>query len=119
MSSPGRRTLDGFVEAVSRAEGIGLTDVDALTTLVVRTDNSVYQITILQPYARGGRRPGWGVLPSKHAGLPERVQRRRQLSETRVDGVGLRLEFHAANQWIITSHVGAIAVEASATQRPC
>ena len=34
-------------------------------------------------------------------------------------GVGLRLEFHAANQWIITSHVGAIAVEASATQRPC
>ena len=49
---PRHRTLDGFVDAVSQADGIGLTDVDALTTLMVQTDNSVYQITILQPYAR-------------------------------------------------------------------
>ncbi len=49
---PRHRTLDGFVEAVSQADGVGLTDVDAFSTLVVRTDNSVYQITILQPYAR-------------------------------------------------------------------
>ena len=33
------------------AGGIGLIDVDAFTTLVVRTDNSVYGITILQPHA--------------------------------------------------------------------
>ncbi len=49
---PRHRTLDGFVEAVSRADGIGLSEVDALATLVVRTDNSVYQITILQAYTR-------------------------------------------------------------------
>ena len=33
------------------ADGIGLIDVDAFTTLVVRTDNSVYRITILRPHA--------------------------------------------------------------------
>ncbi len=48
---PRHRTLDGVVEAVSQADGIGLIDVDAFTTLVVRTDNSVYRITILRPHA--------------------------------------------------------------------
>ena len=36
---PRYRTLDGFIEAVSQADGIGLIDVDAFTTLEVRTDN--------------------------------------------------------------------------------
>ncbi len=49
---PRHRTLDGFTAVVSQADGIGLIDVDAFTTLVVRTDNSVYRITILQPHAR-------------------------------------------------------------------
>ena len=49
---PRRCTLDGFIEAVSQADGIDLTDVDAFTTLVVRTENSIYQVTILKPHAR-------------------------------------------------------------------
>ena len=39
-------TLDGFTNEVSRADGIGLTDVDAFTTLVVQTENSVYRLEI-------------------------------------------------------------------------
>ena len=34
-------------------------------------------------------------------------------------GLGLHMEFHAGGQWIITSHVRAIAVEASPTGAPC
>ena len=34
-------------------------------------------------------------------------------------GLGLHMEFHAGGQWIITSHVRAIAVEPSATAEPC
>ncbi len=49
---PRYRTLDGVVKAVSQTDGIGLIDVDAFTTLVVRTDNSVYRITILTPHLR-------------------------------------------------------------------
>ena len=34
-------------------------------------------------------------------------------------GVGLRLEFHFDDQWIITSHVRSIMVDRSATTQPC
>ena len=33
-------------------------------------------------------------------------------------GVGLRMEFHAEDQWIITSHVRSIAVEHAAQNQP-
>ena len=47
------QTLGSFVEATSATDGVGLTDVDTLTTLVVRTDNSVYQITVLPSLSVG------------------------------------------------------------------
>ena len=62
---PRHRTLDGFVEAVSHADGNGLIDVDAFTTLVVQTDNSVYQITILQPYRREVVVQGGAFFPER------------------------------------------------------
>jgi len=113
---PRQRTLDGFIETVSGAGGIGLIDVGPLTTLVVRTDNSVYRITILQPYARD-------VLVQGGAFFPE--PRRACLSGSNFGGsclrvgwvgVGLHMEFHAEEQWIITSHVQSITIERSATE---
>ena len=115
---PRHRTLDGFIEAVSRADGIGLIDVDAFTTLVVRTDNSVYRITILRPHTRE-------VLVQGGKFFPERT--RACLSGSTFGGsclkmgwvgLGLHLEFHVGDEWIITSHVRAIAVEASPTGAP-
>ena len=113
--APRHRTLDGIVEAVSQSNGIGLIDVDAFTTLVVRTDNSVYRITILRPHARE-------VLVQGGKFFPERT--RACLSGSTFGGsclkigwvgLGLHLEFHAGDRWIITSHVRAITVEASPT----
>jgi len=115
---PRHRTLDGFVEAVSQADGIGLTDMDAFTTLMVQTNNSVYQITILQPRRRE-------VVVQGGAFFPERT--RACLSGSSFGGsclkmgwvgIGLHLEFHVEDQWIITSHVRSIAVEQSATHQP-
>ena len=92
--------------------------MDAFTTLVVQTDNSVYQITVLQPHTRE-------VFVQGGAFFPER--RRACLSGSSFGGsclkmgwVGVRLhmEFHAEDQWIITSHVRSIAVEQSATGAP-
>ena len=117
--APRYRTLDGLVEAVSQTDGIALLDVDAFTTLVVRTDNSVYRITILTPHLRE-------VLVQGGKFFPERT--RACLSGSNFGGsclkigwvgLGLHMEFHAGGQWIITSHVRAIAVEASATGAPC
>ena len=116
---PRHRTLDGFVEAASRADGVGLTDVDTFTTLVVQTDNSVYHITVLQPYKREVFVQGGAFF---------RERRRACLSGSSFGGsclkmgwvgVGLHMEFHAEDQWIITSHVRSIAVAPSATPQPC
>ena len=116
-----RRTLNGFVEAASQADGVGLTDVDTFTTLVVKTDNSVYQITIVQPYKRE-------VVVQGGAFFPERT--RAYLSGSSFGGsclklgwvgVGLHMEFLAADrdQWVLTSHVRSITVAPAATPQPC
>ena len=118
---PRHRTLNGFVEAASQADGVGLTDVDTFTTLVVKTDNSVYQITIVQPYKRE-------VFVQGGAFFPERT--RAYLSGSSFGGsclklgwvgVGLHMEFLAADrdQWVLTSHVRSITVAPSATPHLC
>ena len=118
---PRHRTLDGFVEAASETDGVGLTDVDTFTTLVVQTDNSVYQITVLQPYKRE-------VVVQGGAFFPERT--RAYLSGSSFGGsclklgwvgVGLHMEFLAADrdQWVLTSHVRSITVAPAATSPPC
>ena len=42
-----------------------MSDVDAFTTLVVRTDNSVYRITILTPHAREVLVEGGKLFPER------------------------------------------------------
>ena len=116
---PQHRTLDGIVEAVSQADGIGLTDVEAFTTLVVQTENSVYQVTILKPHARE-------VLVQGGAFFPDR--RRACLSGSSFGGsclkmgwvgLGLHMEFHAEDQWVVASHVPTIAVAPSLQGPAC
>ena len=110
------RTLDGFVEAVSRADGIGLTDVDVFTTLVVQTDNSVYQITILQPHAREVLVKGGAFFPKRTRACLSGSSFGGSCLKLGWVGIGLHMEFHAEDQWVITSHVRAITVERSATE---
>ncbi len=116
---PRHHTLDGFVEAVSQADGVGLTDVDTLTTLVVRTDNSIYQITILQAHTREVMVKGGPFFPERTRACLSGSSRGRGCLRMGWIGIGLHMEFHYADQWMITSHVREIAVEPSATTRPC
>ncbi len=116
---PRHRTLDGFIAAVSQTDGIGLIDVDAFTTLVVRTDNSVYRITILTPHAREVVVQGGTFFPERTRACLNGSSFGGSCLKLGWVGLGLHMEFHAGGQWIITSHVRAIAVERSATGRPC
>ncbi len=115
---PRYRTLDGVV-TVSQTDGIGLIDVDAFTTLVVRTDNSVYRITILTPHAREVLVQGGQFFPERTRACLNGSTFGGSCLKFGWVGLGLHMEFHAGDQWIITSHVRAIAVEASPRQRPC
>ena len=116
---PRRCTLDGFVDEVSRADGIGLIDVDAFTTLVVRTENSVYQVTILKPHAREVLVQGGAFFPVRTKACLNGSSFGGSCLKLGWVGLGLRMEFHTEDQWIITSHVRSIAVEQSPTQQPC
>ena len=100
---PRYRTLDGFTEAVSQADGIGLIDVDAFTTLVVRTDNSVYRITILQPYLREVLVQGGQFFPDSTRACLNGPTFGGSCLKVGWVGLGLHLEFHAGDQWTITS----------------
>ena len=115
---PQHRTLDGIVKAVSRTEGVGLTDVDALTTLVVRTDNSVYQITILQPYTREVLVQGGAFFPERTRACLNGSSFGGSCIKLGWVGMGLHMEFHFDDQWIITSHVRSITVEQVSAHRP-
>ena len=112
-------TLGGFTKAVSQADGIGLIDVDAFATLVVRTDNSVYRITILTPHLREVFVQGGKFFPERTRACLSGSNFGGSCLKIGWVGLGLHMEFHAGDQWIITSHVRAIAVEASPTGAPC
>ncbi len=112
-------TLDGFVEAVSHTKGVGLADVDAFSTLVVRTRNSVYHITILRPYAREVLVQGGEFFTARTRACLDGSSFGGSCLKLGWMGIGSHMEFHADDQWIITSHVRSIAVEQTATQQPC
>ena len=115
---PRRRTLDGFVEAVSQTGGIGLSEVEAFATLVVRTDNSVYRITILRPHAREVFVQGGAFFPERARACLNGSSFGGSCLKLGWVGLGLHLEFHAGDQWIITSHVRAISVEPPVAAAP-
>ncbi len=116
---PRHRTLDGFIEAVSQTDGIGLIEVDAFTTLVVRTDNSVYRITILKPYAREVLVQGGAFFPERTRACLNGSSFGGSCIKLGWVGMGLHMEFHFDDQWIITSHVRSITVEQASAHRPC
>lgn len=106
-----RGTLDGFAEAVSRADGVGFADLDPITTLLVRTHHSRYRITVLRP-------PKTHVLVQGGRFFPDTTEARLwgssfggSLLKMAWIGVGLRMEICADGQLVITSPVKAIDVQ--------
>ncbi len=111
-------TLDGFVEAVSQTKGVGLADVDTFSTLVVRTRNSVYHITILRPWAREVLVQGGEFFTARTRACLNGSSFGGSCLKLGWVGIGSHMEFHADDQWIITSHVRSIAVEHTAQRQP-
>ncbi len=112
-------TLDGFVEAVSHTKGVGLAYVDVFSALVVRTRNSVYHITILRPWAREVLVQGGEFFTARTRACLDGSSFGGSCLKLGWVGVGSHMEFHADDQWIITSRVRSLAVERVATGQPC
>ena len=111
---PKQCTLEGFVDAVSDRDGIGLREVEPLGTLLARTENSVYRII---PLEGGSSR----ILIQGGRFFPEPTEVRFAGSgfggsflKLGWIGLGLRMEIVWDGQRIITSRIRTVQVQRSA-----
>ena len=112
---PKQCTLDGFVDAVSDRDGIGLREVEPLGTLLARTENSVYRII---PLEVGSSR----ILIQGGRFFPEPTEVRFAGSgfggsflKLGWIGLGLRMEILWDGQRIITSRIRAVQIQRPAS----
>jgi hypothetical protein len=112
------RTLDAFADAVSRSSGLGVGELPALTRLFVRTRNSVYRIDVLEPRDRVVLVQGGAFFPQPTKGWLNGSSFGGSCLKVGWIGVGLHLEFHANDRFIITSRVLSMDVERDSPRRP-
>ena len=101
-------TLDGFVDTAS-TDGVCLRDLEPLTTLLVRTCNSRYRITVSRHaaiFVQGGL-----FFPETTTARLEGSSAGGSFLKVAWIGIGLRMEISAGGQRIVTSPVRAIARE--------
>ena len=102
-------TLDGFVDTASTTDGVCLRDLEPLTTLLVRTCNSRYRITVSSHaaiFVQGGH-----FFPEPTTARLEGSSAGGSFLKVAWIGIGLRMEISAGGQRIVTSPVRAIARE--------
>lgn len=107
---PRQCTLDGFAAEIAAADGVGLGDLDTLSTLLIRTLNSLYRVVVLEP-------PRPRILIQGGRFFPEPTEARLagasfggSLLKLSWFGHGLRMEIYSDGQRIVTSPVQSIKV---------
>jgi len=108
---PRAATLDGFVDELANARGIHLRNVEPLTTIVVRTQNSRYRILITDGTAAIVR--GGAFFPEPAPARIDGSSFGGTLLKVGWIGIGLRMEIFANGRRIITSPVRDVTLERS------
>jgi len=106
---PRRATLEGFAEEVSARDGLYLRDLEPLTTLLVRTQNSVYRIIVIEGpsvLVQGGH-----FFPQASAAHLSGSGFGGSMLKLAWVGVGLCMEICPDDQRIVTSPVRSIKVD--------
>jgi hypothetical protein len=102
-------TLDGFVDELADARGIHLRNIEPLTTIVVRTQNSRYWILITDGTAAIVR--GGAFFPEPTAARIDGSSFGGTLLKVGWIGIGLRMEIFTNGRRIITSPVRDVTLE--------
>lgn len=102
-------TLDGFATQAAKAPGVDLRDVEPLTTITIRTRNSLYRVIVTH---------GTSVVVQGGHFFPDPVSARvngsgfgGSLLKVGWIGIGLRMEIFAGDERIVTSPVRDISIE--------
>ena len=112
---PRRCTLDGYADEVSQAPGVDLTALDPITRLLVRTEHSLYRMTVRAPHRRAVWVQGGLFFPETTRACLSGSSFGGSCLKMGWVGIGLHMEFHYDGGWIITSRVRSIAMEQDAS----
>ena len=108
---PRQCTLDGFAREVNTADGVGLAELDALTTLLIQTMNSRYRVVVLEPPRTRILIQGGEFFPQPTEAYLAGATFGGSMLKLSWLGCGLRMEVCSDGQRIVTSPVQSIAVE--------
>lgn len=108
---PRHCTLDGFAEVAVANDGLDVSELEPLTPLHVQTENTLYQLMLLDPVAsevlvQGG---AFFVMPTKATLCGSSFG--GSFLKSRWVGVGMRMEICGEGRNIVTSPVRSITVE--------
>ena len=78
---------------------------------LVRTQNSVYQIVVVQPRRKAVLVRGGPFFPQATRAVLSGSNFGGSMLKVAWVGIGLHMEFHAEDQWVITSRVQSITVQ--------
>lgn len=112
LRTPRSATLDGFTRIAGDVDGVNIRALEPLTSVLVRTKNSTYQINV-----RGGTAAivqGGQFFPTPTAAEVCGATMGGSFIKVGWIGVGLCLEFVADGQRIVTTRVRAIGIQPSA-----
>lgn len=109
---PRGSTLHGFVEEMARVGGLSIAELEPITPLVVRTENSLYRITVLEPRGRRILVQGGAYFPSSTPAELEGSSLGGSLLKQGWIGPGLRMEISTDGRRIVTSRVRSMEISA-------
>jgi hypothetical protein len=107
---PREATLHGFVETVTRVGGFSITELDPITPLLVRTENSLYRITVLEPRGRRILVQGGTYFPQSTPAELEGSSLGGSLLKQGWIATGLRMEISTDGRRIVTSRVRSMEI---------
>ena len=103
-------TLDGFTELLEELGGVDPTSLEPLTNLVVATETTTYQITLIDPSAST-------VVLQDRKFFPLPVQAQLcgssfggSFLKQQWIGIGMRIEFHCERGQIVTAPVVSVKI---------
>jgi hypothetical protein len=108
---PRDATLHGFVDTVARVGGVSIAELDPITPLVVRTENSLYRIVVLEPRGRRILVQGGVYFPESTQAELEGSSLGGSLLKQGWIGPGLRMEISTDGRRIVTSRVRSMEID--------
>jgi len=107
---PRGSTLSGFVQEIDRVGGLSIAELDPITPLFVRTENSLYRITVLEPRGRRILVQGGAYFPESTPAELEGSSLGGSLLKQGWIGPGLRMEISSEGRRIVTSRVRSMEI---------